>query len=593
MLPLSLVAQTLLSKNVSINVTNQRLDQVLEILSNKGDFYFSYNSRMVNRDSLVSLTAINTAVGTILSRLFDPSFEFRESGNYVIIRKAPIRMTMITEKAATTDRIYAVSGFVYDEQSGAPINEASIYEKQLLAATLSNGDGSFRLRLKSSKASTATLTISKEFYEDTSITIEPRFNQRVTVTMMPMEDPRLTRIIAPGDYLQADSLRQRHLPELAVQFTDTNGVEKTTMGRFLLSTKQQVQSLNLRKFFTTRPFQLSLTPGLSTHGKLSSQVINHFSLNVFGGYTAGTHGVELGGLFNIDKKEVHFFQAAGLFNVVGGRMTGFQVAGINNTVLDSAAGFQAAGINNFVRGNFSGFQTGGIYNHVSGNFTGFQAGGIANFALRQAKGVQVAGIANVSATEIRGLQVAGIINYAKRLRGVQIGLINIVDSSDGVSIGLINVVMKGYHQLSFSTNEVLNVNAAFKTGNRKLYSILQAGLQYDNAQKAYGFGYGFGSDVRLNKSGSLLFNPEFVSQYLYLGSWDYLNLLNRAQLHVKLRVNRFLSVYAGPAYNVFVSDQTAGIRGYRFPIPPTGYAVHDFSNRVTGWLGWNAGINLF
>ena len=39
----SCVGQDLLSKNISLDVNRQRLDNVLEILSNKGDFYFSYN----------------------------------------------------------------------------------------------------------------------------------------------------------------------------------------------------------------------------------------------------------------------------------------------------------------------------------------------------------------------------------------------------------------------------------------------------------------------------------------------------------------------------------------------------------------------
>ena len=39
--------QANLQKNVSLEVNNQRLDNVLEILSNKGDFYFSYNSSII------------------------------------------------------------------------------------------------------------------------------------------------------------------------------------------------------------------------------------------------------------------------------------------------------------------------------------------------------------------------------------------------------------------------------------------------------------------------------------------------------------------------------------------------------------------
>src|SRR6186713_1564299 len=131
-------SQAILQKNISLDVNNQRLDNVLEILSNKGDFYFSYNSSIIKKDSLVSFRASNKTVKEILSSLFNTTYEFKESGNYIIIRKAPIRMTLVTQKGVTTERIYSVSGYVYDEQSGAAINEASIYEKTILASAMSN-----------------------------------------------------------------------------------------------------------------------------------------------------------------------------------------------------------------------------------------------------------------------------------------------------------------------------------------------------------------------------------------------------------------------------------------------------------------------
>ena len=42
-------AQNLLNKNISLEVNRQRLDNVLEILSNKGNFYFSYNSNIIKK----------------------------------------------------------------------------------------------------------------------------------------------------------------------------------------------------------------------------------------------------------------------------------------------------------------------------------------------------------------------------------------------------------------------------------------------------------------------------------------------------------------------------------------------------------------
>src|SRR4051812_7167063 len=92
-------AQDILNKNISLQINRQRLDNVLEILSNKGDFYFSYNSNILKRDSLVTLTVYNKTIRQVLDFLFSTEYEFKESGNYIIIRRAPIKVSVITKKA--------------------------------------------------------------------------------------------------------------------------------------------------------------------------------------------------------------------------------------------------------------------------------------------------------------------------------------------------------------------------------------------------------------------------------------------------------------------------------------------------------------
>ncbi|MBI3137928.1 MAG: hypothetical protein HYZ15_05020 [Sphingobacteriales bacterium] len=590
--------QSVLNRSVTLDVNRQRLDQVLEIISNKADCYFSYSSSVVKKDSLVSLSVRNKTLKEVLALLFNTSFEFRESGTYIIIRKAPIRMTMITKKAELEDKIYTVSGYVYDEHSDAAIPDASVYEKKLLASALTNEAGFFKLKLKSSKATSATLTVSKEFYEDTSILIQPGRSQELSITLMPLQVFNDVVTISPEDYLSPDSGKQHQQADTAltkspVPAAGSSKVERTGMGRFLLSAKQKMQTINLGKFFTTRPFQVSLVPGLGSHGQMSGQVINKFSLNVVGGYTAGTNGLEIGGFFNIDKKEVKYFQAAGVFNVVGGVTRGVQIAGVNNTVLNKVYAFQAAGVNNLVKGNFTGFQVAGVCNHVMDSVKGWQAAGVANFAKNKVTGAQVAGVINISNREMNGVQISGVINYAKKLKGVQFGLINIADSSDGYSIGLINIILKGYHKLSVFRNELTDINVAFKTGNSKFYSILQAGVSPRNNDRIYSFGYGLGSELKLNKSRTLTLNPELTSDYLYRGSWDYLNLLNKLQLNLNVKLNKYISFYAGPSYSLLTSDQTVAITGYRFELPSVGYKNQEYSNRVRGWFGWTAGISFF
>lgn len=587
-------AQGLLNKIVPLEVSRQRLDNVLEILSNRGNFYFSYNSNIVKKDSIVSISANNKTVRQVLDQLFDNTYEYMESGNYVIIRKTPIKTPLITSQAYTEDKVYVVSGYVLDETSGEGLRDATVYEKRRLQSTLTNNKGYFEIRFKSKPVSTA-LTFSKEFYQDTTIIIQPKYNQQVRVAILPIEWNARMVTVSPEDYQGRDSI------VIAIQVdsiittyghlrNDSVKVEKTFVGRIFVSSKQAVQSLNLKKFFTERPFQLSLLPGLSTHGWLNAQVVNKVSLNILGGYSAGVNGVELAGWFNIDKKSVRWLQLAGWFNMVGGSVEGLQGAGIHNMVVDSFKGAQFAGISNVVRKKFTGLQASGIYNHVGDSMKGAQFAGIANFTKRRMGGFQAAGIANVSGCEVSGVQVAGIVNYTRKLKGLQLGLINICDTSDGYSIGLINIVVKGYHQLVFSANEVTNTNAAFKTGNRKLYSILQAGMQTGSKDKIYSFGYGIGKIFSLGRRWDM--SPELLTQHLYLGDWDHVNLLNRFQLNFTYKLGKYFSLSAGPCFSVYYSEQTSAVSGYKFDIA-SDYHYFKMGSRVKGWLGWNASINLF
>ncbi len=235
---------------------------------------------------------------------------------------------------------------------------------------------------------------------------------------------------------------------------------------------------------------------------------------------------------------------------------------------------------------------GGVYNHAVDTVRGMQLAGVANFSKQQTAGFQMAGVGNVANRNMKGVQLAGVFNYAKHLKGVQIGLINVSDSSDGYSIGLLNFVRKnGYHKINISTNEVTQLNAAIRTGSRKLYSAIHAGVNLQPNQKLYSFGFGLGKDIRLNKQ--LFLNTEIASHQLYAGTWDYMNLLNKFSLNLQWQPVKGFSIYAGPSFSVFISDQQTAVTGYKFPVYNNALRTYDFSNRVKGWIGFSAGVNFF
>lgn len=589
---LNVRAESNLAKIISINVVRQRMVSVLEQISNKGNFYFSYNSNLVKRDSLVTMQAANKKVKEILDQLFNNRFEYRESGNYVIIRPKPVSVTIVTKPVPAAEKFYTINGYVLDGLNGTKLPEASIYEKSQLIGSLSDYSGFFNIKLKS-KFSNAALTVSKEFYRDTTVLVNPKVNGEITVTLFP--NVKNDVVVAPGDFLLPDSVKEENRVDSLSQPpspADSAGkIETRFLGRWFVSAGQKVQSLNLGDWFTERPFQVSVAPGLSTHGKMSGQVVNNFSLNMFGGYSGGLKGVEIGGLFNINRSHAQGFQAGGLFNHTGGKQVGFQAGGLSNTILESATGFQVAGIANYNRTWMTGFQAAGVANFNGGEFKGFQVAGVYNHAGKNVAGVQVSGVGNFAKQNLNGVQIGGVFNYAKHNRGLQIGLINYSDTSDGFSIGLINIVRKGYHKWYIGTDETMDLTTSIKSGNRKLYSIFLGGMNLDENNKLYAFGYGLGTEWVNTRFFAL--STDLTSQYLYLGSWDYLNLLNRFSLNLHFRISKGFAIYGGPSFNAYYSDQPFSKPGYAVKIPDNGYQQFNWDGNWRGWGGWHAGIAIF
>lgn len=666
-------AQGVLDRRITIEANNQRFSDVLKLISSKGNFYFSYNSSIITRDSLISLSVYNRSVKQVLDQLLGNRYNWQQSNNYIILRKAPVTApTLVASPTPSPEKFYTVSGTILNGETGEKVANVSIYEKQRLSSTFSDDKGNFVIKLKS-RYSTASLTISREMFEDTTVVIQPKYNQQVTIVMTPVIASEPVVTISPIENELPDTFivkppADTYTTSIAKEKEEVNQVERTRWGKRLLSAKQNIQSINLKKFFADRTFQVSLTPGLSTHGRLSAQVVNNFSANIIGGYTAGVNGVELAGVFNFNKKDVKYMQAAGFLNVTGGSMEGAQFAGAHNHVLHDVTGLQAAGISNFIKGSVTGTQLSGIYNHVQGDVKGLQASGIAsyvkgnftgaqlsaihnhvagsftgiqasnisnfvkgkligvqlsnihnvcydsvfglqaativNFAHKQVSGMQVSAIGNFANRELNGVQISPIINYSKKLRGVQIGLINICDTSAGYSIGLINIVFKGYHKIAISTNEVLKFNAAFKTGNSKLYSILLAGYgrasnhdwETDTAE-VYSFGYGIGHEFSIAKWFSI--NPEFTAQHLFFGLSDEeeegnVNTMGKFHLQFNFKLGKYFAIFGGPSFTAYYSKQTKNVPANSLNLPSPGYHTFDLWDKdVKGWIGWNIGISIF
>ena len=434
-----------------------------------------------------------------------------------------------------------------------------------------------------------------------------------------------------------------------------NPVEETGIARLIIPDAQMAYVENFSEL-QERKAQVSLLPMIGTNALNSGVTKNNFSVNLFAGYSGAVDGVEIGGFFNIVREDVKGVQVAGLGNITGGKtkgtqisgffnnnrgsMYGVQAAGFNNFVMDTIKGVQAAGFNNIIVGRLDGVQAAGFSNIATNNSDGYQIAGFANVALKDinklqasgfgnyaggvkgmqvagfgnvckgeltgtqlagffnygtsVKGVQVSGFTNVCTKEMSGTQLTGMLNVGGKIKGTQVGFINIADSVSGATIGFFSFVLKGYHEVELTANDVFYLNAMFKTGTHKFYNIFTASLFPRPDKDMYALGYGIGTDFQLSKK--LDMNLDFIGNQINEdGPWtEELNLLSKARLNLGFQIFKGGYFVIGPEFNIYTSqrfDAENNRLGSQFA-PYTFYDKDVRGTNVQMWLGGTAGLRL-
>ncbi|MBL7712506.1 MAG: hypothetical protein JNL13_08590 [Chitinophagaceae bacterium] len=580
------IAQHLLGKVVSVNIDNQELHAALNTISRAGNFQFSYKSNIILQDKKVSLKAQDKTVKQLLDLIFEGNFHYSEKGKYVILHSGG-------------EKQFVISGYIQNGKTGERLSNVTVYEDQVLASTLTNEHGYFKLPIKNKKKlKTVSIIARKEAYTEAYVDLNAGYDQELVLPILPSSEIILEGVVVKNE-------------------------ESSWASRIFLSSKQKIQNINIGSFMAKRPIQTSLLPGIGTHGLIGSQVVNKFSLNILGGYTAGVNGFEFGSLFNINKGNVRYVQLAGIFNSVNGNVTGFQMGGIYNYVSGYTDGYQVAGISNIIKGKVSGAQVAGVSNINLDTVRGILVAGISNTGEAEVKGVQIAGVVNKSKgvskgvqlagltnwtdantkglhiagfnnhsrRSMKGMQMAGFLNYARKMKGFQLSVINIADSMDGFGLGLVNYYKNGHHKVLAFTNELQNLNLGYLSGARNIYSLITAGMNIEGNNKRYSMSYGIGTEIRLAKK--LALNPEISGHTFYIGHWDYVPLAARAQLCVTYKIFKPFEIFVAPAYTITETKTTAKADGYGQWLQQPGMQYDRLGNSITGWIGWQAGIRIF
>ena len=599
-LMLALVAQNSssqvdLHRKISINVQNLFVPQTLHVIEQGYDFFFAYNPRQIPAYDRVTMNERNIALKKALDKILSNRFAYMTIGNHVILRLKGIN---------TESEDFIILGVVRNSD-GLPLDSAVVYAVKENKAAITNDDGAFHLRLKEP---TQYIHISCPNYIDTLLIAETLNTEKII---------NLNRK-APSTTLSPSEIQALDVSSSQKQF------EKLAVVRNLVP--QSALYLNrLVNTIRSIPIQVSFLPGMGSQQLTKGLNVNSFSLNILAGYSKGISGFEIGSLANIIGGDVKGGQVAGIANIVNGQINGLQLAGVFNYTFNHVSGVQISGVGNISNNNVEGLQLAGVSNNNKGTINGAQISGVLNTNLRKMTGLQLAGVANIQidkiigcqlsgvygiASDVKGVQFSGImshtthdvsgvqisslLNKARKLNGLQIGIVNIADSiENGVQVGLFNIVKNGYRAFEFTKDETYYCNFMYKTGGKRLYSILDAGIMKDNV----GVGYGMGYIQPIYKRLSINMDAIYSALLATNTSDTYQGKIMDFRLGINYRIQKHLTLTGGLSFNQYDPDKENERSGSAGKISFTGNSSNTISqafqnNKKAMWLGWFFGVRF-
>jgi hypothetical protein len=567
------VAQTsILERSLDINVVNEPLADVLKFVSQKANFYLSYNANILNGNKKVSLKLDNSNVRMVYKSLLGNNFQFKQKGNYLIIQKLKPNEQII-------------GGYISDNKTGKKLPNVTVYDRKSLASATTDSFGYYEIL---TRKPIEKLSVARLNYGDTVLTlrsIEPQkaldidvaLLQKGSVDTFAKKDEPLSNIIKISDKEdESDEYRERTL--------FSNGEISTALGN-IIKTFERVNEANIEAPIK-KTGHFSIAPYVGSNFGLSGSVINKWSFNATVGYSNGNEGLEIGLLGNINKRNVKGVQLGGLFNIVNGSMDGLQVSSILNRT-QRASGLQLSLVTNSTDTLLRGWQFASINNSTDYAKRGaFQFAGIVNRDARGRVFLQAATVHNKADTVLAQI---GIINKAHHLKGFQIGLINIADTASGMMLGLINFVKKGYHVLEASTNDLTLGNVAYRTGTSWFYTIYQVGFSPNFTEKKslLTLGGGIGTSVRFSKRVSLTLDATIhkpiVDNLISKEDW-----LLRGTPALNIQLTPKIGIAVAPVFNAYHVNPLDEIAIDR--IVPTNVKI-DGNWRT--WWGWMVAARFF
>ncbi|MCC8199900.1 MAG: TonB-dependent receptor [Tannerellaceae bacterium] len=158
------------SARISLSMQNATVEEVLNAIEESSEFYFLYNSKLVDVDRVVDVKEKNQPIGSVLNKVFDGSeVSYRVEDRQIILSN---RRDM--PSVAAPQQSNRISGVVKDKR-GETIIGANVVVKGTTTGTITDFDGNFTIDAPAN----ATLIVTYIGYASQEVTVAGKSNLNI------------------------------------------------------------------------------------------------------------------------------------------------------------------------------------------------------------------------------------------------------------------------------------------------------------------------------------------------------------------------------------------------------------------------------
>ena len=176
---------------ISLDMEDSSVEKILQSIEEKSEFYFLYNSKLIDVDRKTDIHANEESIASVLAQLFDKDeVEYEVKGKQIILSPKEMYGQLIASTEAFQQQKRTINGTVTDA-AGLPVIGANIVEVGTTNGTVTDVDGKFSLRVEDN----AVIHISYIGYLEQHINTEGKIRFDIVL----LEDTkRLDELIVVG-----------------------------------------------------------------------------------------------------------------------------------------------------------------------------------------------------------------------------------------------------------------------------------------------------------------------------------------------------------------------------------------------------------